>query len=42
MELIEAHWVSSMMLFLSVIGHAIWQDILAIIAKRHDLLNASC
>jgi hypothetical protein len=24
-----------------VIGHAIWQDILAIIAKRHDSLNAS-
>ncbi len=23
-------------------GHDIWQDFLAIIAKRHDLLNASC
>ncbi len=24
------------------IGHVIWEDILAIIAKRHDWLNASC
>ena len=24
------------------IGHDIWQDILAIIAKRRNLLNASC
>jgi hypothetical protein len=25
-----------------VIGHAIWSNILVIIAKRHDWLNASC
>jgi hypothetical protein len=26
----------------SDIGHDIWKDILGIIAKKHNLLNASC